>query len=130
MVATTVDGLFELQAKYRQIAASLAAQAAVAKQPERRAQLQAQLSRVEENAERVGRYVRWLLALGHAWHVKTDLEKSRRWLLVGGVLVVVGAVMFFSATDNNGGPTYVPVVTVSPTATTVPTTMPLPTSTR
>jgi len=95
LMATTVDGLFNLQAQYRQNAASLAKQAAAAKNP-RRAQLQAQVSRVEESAERVGRYVRWLLALGHAWQVKTDLEKSRRWLLVSGVLVVVGAVLFFT----------------------------------
>jgi hypothetical protein len=129
VAATTVDGLFELQGRYRQIAASLAVQAAAAKVPERRAQLEAQLSRVERDAERVGRYVRWLLALGHAWQVKTDLEKSRQWLLVSGVLVVAGAVMFFGATDNSG-PAYVPVVTVSPTATTVPAATPLPTATR
>jgi hypothetical protein len=129
IAATTVDGLFELQDRYRQVAASLVAQVAVAQNPERRAQLCAQLSRVKGDTEQVGRYVRWLLALGHAWQVKSDLEKSRQWLLVSGVLVVAGAVMFFTATDNSG-PAYVPVVTVSPTPATMPTSAPSLPSTR
>jgi hypothetical protein len=43
--------------------------------------------------------------------------------MAGGVLVIVGAVLFFSATGS--GPTYVPVVTTTPTATASP--VPAPT---
>jgi hypothetical protein len=61
----------------------------------------------------VDRYVRWLLALGHAWQVKAALERSRIATLAGGVLVIAGAVLFFSVTVSSG-PTYVPVVTPTP----------------
>ena len=116
VAAATVDGLFELQGKLRDIAASLARQAAAEKDLERRARIQAALARVEDNGERVSRYVRWLLALGHTWQVKAALERARVATLAGGVLVIVGAVLFFSVTGSSG-PTYVPVVTTSPTAT-------------
>jgi hypothetical protein len=75
-----------------------------------------QIRRVEENGERVGRYVRYLLALGLAWQIKADLELSRKWTLTGAVLVIAGAVLFFSSTGS-GGPAYVPVVTTTPAAT-------------
>lgn len=119
IAAASVDGLFARQQGLRQNAASLARQAAREKDPRRRAMYQDQLRRVEENGERVGRYVRYLLALGLAWQIKADLELSRKWTLAGAVLVIVGAVLFFGSTGSNG-PTYVPVVTTTPTATSSP----------
>jgi hypothetical protein len=119
IAAASVDGLFARQEGLRQNAASLARQAPREKDPQRRAMYQEQLRRVEENGERVGRYVRYLLALGLAWQIKADLELSRKWTLVGSALVIVGAVLFFSVTGSNG-PAYVPVVTTAPTATSSP----------
>jgi hypothetical protein len=100
VAAVTVDGLFKRQDRDRAIAVDLTKQMAAVKDPERRAQFQAALSRVEENAARTGVYIRWLLALGHAWRIKADLRRSRVFTLAGGVLVVVGAVLFFSVTGG------------------------------
>ena len=119
IAAASVDGLFARQQGLRQNAASLARQAAREKDPRRRAMYQDQLRRVEANGERVGRYVRYLLALGLAWQIKADLELSRKWTLAGAVLVIVGAVLFFGSTGSNG-PAYVPVVTTTPAATSSP----------
>jgi hypothetical protein len=91
VAAQTLDGLFERQDALRHNAVSLARQAAAEKSPQRRAQYQAQLRRVEDNGERVGRYVRWLLALGHAWRIKAALQRARMATLAGGGLVIVGA---------------------------------------
>jgi hypothetical protein len=119
IAATSLDGLFSRQEGLRQNAASLARQAAREKDPQRRAMYQGQIRRVEENGERVGRYVRYLLALGLAWQIKADLELSRKWTLAGAVLVIAGAVLFFGSTGS-GGPAYVPVVTTTPAATSLP----------
>ena len=89
----------------------------------RQAMIAAQLSRVTRNAARADPYVRWLLTAAHAWQVEAELKRSRWWTLLGGMLVVAGAVLFFSVTGNSG-PTYVPVltpqVTAVPSASTVP----------
>jgi hypothetical protein len=127
IAAASVDGLFARQQGLRQNAASLARQAAREKDPRRRAMYQDQLRRVEANGERVGRYVRYLLALGLAWQIKADLELSRKWTLAGAVLVIVGAVLFFGSTGSNG-PAYVPVVTTTPAATSSPAPAPTPAS--
>jgi hypothetical protein len=119
IAAASVDALFARQQGLRQNAASLARQAAREKDPRRRAMYQDQLRRVEANGERVGRYVRYLLALGLAWQIKADLELSRKWTLAGAVLVIVGSVLFFGSTGSNG-PAYVPVVTTTPAATSSP----------
>jgi hypothetical protein len=116
IAATSVDGLFARQEVLRQNAASLARRAAWEQGPQRRAMYRDQIRRVEESGERVGRYVRYLLALGLAWQIKADLELSRKWTLAGAVLVIAGAVLFFSSTGS-GGPAYVPVVTTTPAAT-------------
>jgi hypothetical protein len=118
LAATSLDELFARRDSLRRNAVSLARQAATAQNSARRALIQAQLRRVEVNGERVGRYVRWVLALGHAWQVKAALERSRRMTLLGGLAVVAGAVLFFSAAGDNN-PKYVPVLT--PTVTGVPT---------
>lgn len=116
IAAASVDGLFARQEGLRQNAASLVRQAAREKDPQRRAMYRDQIRRVEENGERVGGYIRYLLALALAWQIKADLELSRKWTMTGAVLVIVGAVLFFSSTGS-GGPAYVPVVTTTPTAT-------------
>lgn len=100
VAAITVDGIFERQDRDRAIAVDLARQLAAAKDPARRAHFQAALNRVEENAARTAIYTRWLLALGHAWRIQEELRRSRVFTLVGGLLVIVGAVLLFSVTGG------------------------------
>ena len=83
--------------------------------PRLKAMIAARLPQVRQNAARASPYVRWLLTAGHAWQVEAALKKSRWWTLLGGMLVVAGAVLFFSVTGNSG-PTYVPVLTPQVTA--------------
>jgi hypothetical protein len=118
--SSPVSQLFERQEALRQNAASLVRQAAAEKDPNRHEQYRAHLRRVEENGERVGAYVRYVLALGHAWRIKAALQAARRATLIGAVLVIAGAALFFSATASSG-PTYVPVVTTNPTPAASPT---------
>jgi hypothetical protein len=115
VAGTTVSGLL----LHRPAVASLARQLAAASDAGLRDLLALKLGEAQEKERRSAPYVRWLLVMGHAWLVKRDLDRSRWFTLGGGVLVVAGAVLFFIATGG-AGPTYVPVVTVSPTATTVP----------
>jgi hypothetical protein len=117
--ATTVDGLFRRHDRLREKVAGLTLQVARAENSDLRARFQAELQREQQNRAIVEVYVRWVLALGHAWLVRADLERSRRWTLLGGVIVAFGAVLFFSVTGSNG-PTYVPVMTPAPTATAAP----------
>jgi hypothetical protein len=100
VAAVTADGIFERQDRDRAIAVDLTRQMAKVKDPARRAQFQAALRRVEDNAVRTGVYIRWLLALGHAWRIQEDLRRSRVFTMAGGVLVVIGAVLFFSVTGG------------------------------
>jgi hypothetical protein len=111
-VATSVDMLL----LHREVTVNLARRLAAEKDPARRAMMKRQLERAQSNAERAAPYVRWMLALGHVWQIKQALERSRRFTLAGGMLVVAGSVLFFTATGSSG-PTYVPVLTPSPTAT-------------
>lgn len=104
---TPVDRLFERQQALRQNAASLVRQASAEKDPQRREQYRAQLRRVEENGERVGTYVRYVLALGHAWRIKAALQRARRATLIGAALVIAGAALFFFATASSA-PAYAP----------------------
>jgi hypothetical protein len=78
------------------------------------AQLQTTLARLQSDLARLDASVQSLLPLGHAWLVEADLMRSRLWTLAGGVLVVVGAVLFFSVTGSSGQ-SLVPVLTPSPT---------------
>jgi hypothetical protein len=122
VVATKVDALL----LHQEVAVDLARQVAAEKDPARRQVIERQLRRAEGNAARAAPYVRWLLALAHVWQIEADLRRSRWFTLAGGVLVVAGAVLFFSATGS--GPTYVPVltpqVTAVPSATAPPTAVP------
>jgi hypothetical protein len=117
LTATSVAGLFKRQDDHQQIAADLARQTAAEENARRRSQLEGQLRRVQENAARVGAYTRYVMGLAHVWQLQSDLARSRRFTLGGGLLVIAGAVLFFLAA---GGPAYVPVltpqVTTSPTA--------------
>jgi hypothetical protein len=123
-----VNQLFARQEALRQNAASLVRQAAAEKDPQRREQYRAHLRRVEENGGRVAKSVRYVLALGHAWRIKAALQVARRATLIGAVLVIAGAALFFSATASSG-PTYVPVVTTNPTPSAAPTSTATPTAT-
>jgi hypothetical protein len=116
VVAATVDDLFDLHDQLRANALDLARQAAREKDPQRRAALDGHLSRMRAQEENVARYVRWVLALGHAWLTGAYLTRSRIATLGGGVIVALGAVLFFTATGGTGT-TYVPVLTPSPAAT-------------
>jgi hypothetical protein len=110
--AESVDDLFALQDRLREMMVDLAGQATRARDPGRRAKIAAQVARVQSSEEVVTSYIRWLVALGHAWLVSADLQRSRLWTLVGGVIVAIGAVLFFTAASS--GPTYVPVMTPAP----------------
>lgn len=101
LAAASLDGLFAKRDSLRRNAANLAQQAATARDPARRAAIRAQLHRVEVNGDIVRGYVRWILELGHAWQIKAALERSRRMTLIGGLAVAVGAVLFFSAADDD-----------------------------
>jgi hypothetical protein len=118
-VATSVDALL----LHREVTVALARLLAVEKEPAKRTTIERQLQRAKGNAERAAPYVRWLLALGHVWQIKQALERSRWFTLAGGVLVIAGSVLFFTAT---GGPAYVPVLT--PQVTAVPSTTAPPTA--
>lgn len=93
-VATKVDDLL----LHQEVAVDLARKAATEKDPARRRLIHRQLRRAEANAERAAPYVRWLLSLAHVWQIEADLRRSRWSALVGGLLVVAGAVLFFVAT--------------------------------
>jgi hypothetical protein len=96
--------------------------------PGLQAMIAARLPQVRQNAARADPYVRWLLTAGHAWQVEAALKNSRKWtLLGGGVLVVAGAVLFFSVTGNSGQmyvPVLTPQVTAVPSASTIPSATP------
>lgn len=110
-----VTAILERPDQELQIAASLTRQAASSRNRRRRPELERQLRRVNDNAARAEADARRLLALGHVWGIEADLRLSRRCTLAGGLLVVIGAVLFFAATSS--GPVYVPVLTPQITAT-------------
>ena len=107
---------------HREVTVNLARLLAAENEPAKRTMIERQLQRAKGNAERAGPYVRWLLALAHVWQIGQALERSRWFTLAGGVLVIAGSVLFFTATS---GPTYVPAlipqVTAAPSTTAPPT---------
>lgn len=100
--ATTVAGLFERHGRLRRLVADLERRVARETDADRLARLGVSLRRARANEELVGNYVRWVLALGHTWLVRADLDVSRRATMSGGVIVVAGAVLYFSATAGYG----------------------------
>jgi hypothetical protein len=130
VAADSVAGLFQLQADLLEQRADTLAQIreVLTKQresgqqaPQRLAHLRANVHRVDNNLLRVRQHVRYVLVLGHAWRIKAALQEARFATFAGAGLVVIGAALFFISTSSNG-PTYVPVVTTTPTATPVPST--------
>jgi len=119
-----VQAILARPAQERARAASLARQASAPKNRRNRPTVEYHLRRVNENAARAEANARRLLALAHAWDVQADLRVSRWFTLAGGLLVIVGAVLFFQATGN--GPTYVPVLTPQITQSAAATTQPVP----
>jgi hypothetical protein len=110
LVATSVDDLL----RHQVLAVNLNRQLAREQDPRKHALMATQLRRVEANAERAAPYVRWLLGTAHVWQIQAELRRARLATMIGGVLVVAGAVGFFAVTG--GGPTYVPVLTPQITA--------------
>ena len=98
VIATDVPGLL----RHQKVAVSLARQLAAQKDPRRRAVIESQLVRAMRNAERAEPYVRWLLMAAHARLIAAELQRSRWWEMAGGVLVITGAVLFFSVTGSSG----------------------------
>ena len=90
--------------------------------------LEKQLAQVQADEDRVDSYMTLLLPLAHAWLVQADLRRSRLWTLAGGMLVVIGAVLFFSVAGSST-PTYVPVMTPAVTSTPASTATPVTTAT-
>lgn len=123
VAASSLDELFQRQEALLQNAASLAGQASRERDPDRHALLQAHLIRVQASGERAGRYVQWVLALGHAWRIKAALQQARLGTLAGAGLVIAGAVLFFTSAGSNGAE-YVPVMTTTPAASASPTATP------
>lgn len=96
-VATTVEELLS----YRVIAVRLARQYASEKEPARRKRLEPVLREVEQDAGRAEPYVRGLLATAHVWRIDAELRRSRGYTMLGAGLVVLGALLFFTATGGH-----------------------------
>jgi hypothetical protein len=90
-----VTNVLERPACEREIAASLARQAAAGRNRRRRGELEYQLRRVTTNASRAESDARRLLDLAHVWQIEADLKVAQRWTLGGGLIVIIGAVLFF-----------------------------------
>jgi hypothetical protein len=119
-VATSVADLLSREARWRDAAGKLAEALATEEDPKVREGLEKQLRQVQADLARMDAYVEGLLPLAHAWLVEADLKRSRVATLIGGIIVVIGAVLFFSVTGSSQ-PTYVPVLTPAVTATPTPT---------
>jgi hypothetical protein len=96
-LTTTVEDLLS----YQVIAANLARQYATETDTARRQLIEPRLRQVENDAARAAPYVRFLIATGHVWLLSGELRRSRWYTMLGGVLVVVGAVLFFTATGGH-----------------------------
>jgi hypothetical protein len=114
-LATSVNGLLARRVNTLDGIQKVGEAIAAGANPAVVAQLEVLLARLQSDLARIDACFRSLLSLAHAWLVEADLKRSRLWTLGGGVLVVAGAVLFFSVTGSSG-PTYVPVVTTTPAA--------------
>lgn len=93
-VAVGLDDLL----RHRQVAAAIAVRLRTAPPGDRDA-LRRSLATARRNIARTDPYLRWLLALAHAWLVREALRHARRHTFLGGVLVIAGAVTFLTATS-------------------------------
>ena len=96
-VATTVEDLLS----YQVIAANLARQYAAETDAARRKLIEPRLRQVERDAARADPYVRFLVVTAHVWKLNGELRRSRWYTMLGGVLVVIGAVLFFTAAGGH-----------------------------
>lgn len=100
-LATSLSDLLARRAKtlggIQKVAEAIAAEA----NPVVRKQLEVVLARLQSDLARIDACLRSLLPFAHAWRVEADLKRSRLWTLGGGVLVVAGAVLFFSVTGGS-----------------------------
>lgn len=96
-VATTVEDLL----RYRVIVADLGRKLADEHDSAKRSMIKRWLDQVQEDAARADPYVRWLVATAHVWKLSAELRRSRRYTMTGGLLVVIGAVLFFTATSGH-----------------------------
>jgi hypothetical protein len=119
-VAMNVTDLMSREARCMKAVGTLATALQAEKDAEVRKKLEDQLAHVRADLARLDTYVEALLPLAHAWLVEADLKRSRMATLIGGVIVVIGAVLFFSVTGSSE-PTYVPVLTPAVTAAPTPT---------
>jgi hypothetical protein len=119
VLAVSVADLLEQQKQLHSYYLQLSPLIDAAQDPALRAKLQGNLDRVRSDWVRVFACIRWVLSAANARIVDAELRCSRTWTMAGGVLVIIGAVIFFSVTSS-GGPTLVPVLTPSPTATVTP----------
>jgi len=124
-LATSVSDLLGRRAKTLNGIQKVAEAVAAERNPMMLTQLEVALTRLQSDLARIDACFRSLLPLAHAWLVAADLKRSRLWTLGGGVLVVAGAVLFFSVTGSSG-PAYVPVVTTTPVPATTATPSPSP----
>jgi hypothetical protein len=112
-LATSVSDLLARRARTLDGAQKVAEALATSGDARMNAQLRAALARLQSDLARIDAGLQYLLPLAHAWLVGADLKRSRLWTLAGGVLVVAGAVLFFSVTGSSG-PALAPVLTPSP----------------
>jgi hypothetical protein len=112
-LATSVSDLLARRAKTLDGIQKVAEAIAVSADVTMNAQLRAALARLQSDLARLDAGLQSLLPLAHAWLVGADLKRSRLWTLAGGVLVVAGAVLFFSVTGSSGQAP-APVLTPSP----------------
>jgi hypothetical protein len=96
-VATTVEDL----RSYQVIAANLARQFTAETDAARRELIEPRLRQVERDAARAEPYVRFLVAAAHVWKLNEELRRSRWYTMLGGVFVVIGAVLFFTAAGGH-----------------------------
>jgi hypothetical protein len=96
VAASSIDDLLQ----HRAIAVRLGRMIAHEKNPDRRAVLDSSMKRVRANIARTDPYVRWLLALAYVWQIQAKLRRARLFTFLGGVIVAVAAVAFFTVTGQ------------------------------
>ena len=111
LAASGVDDLLQ----HRAVAVNLSRMIAGEQDPGRRALLERNMRRVQANIARTDPYVRWLLGMAHVWQMQAALRRARLYTFLGGVIVAVGAVAFFTVTGQQStGSVPTPHATVSP----------------
>jgi len=111
VAASGIDDLLQ----HRAVAVNLSRMIASEQDPGRRGLLEGHMQRVQANIARTDPYVRWLLAMAHVWQMQAALRRARWYTFLGGVIVAVGAVAFFTVTGQQSTASVpTPHATVSP----------------